>query len=153
MYAVKCENIGSSKDVFLTQVSHFAILFGNELDAEVLLMSMDLFVARTMITKASLVFQGTINITEAQLVSLKSFHVRLMSIMLDVDVDPSSTPWDPAKAYLFVPVVDHKCVDPIKEIDWSLVENIIGTDGWNNPLQRARSNVYLGTNERTLGGD
>ncbi|KAF9600916.1 hypothetical protein IFM89_013823 [Coptis chinensis] len=153
MYAVKCENIGSSKDVFLTQVSHFAILFGNELDAEVLSMSMDLFVARTMITKASLVFQGTINITEAQLVSLKSFHVRLMSIVLDVDVDPSSTPWDPAKAYLFVPVVDHKCVDPIKEIDWSLVENIIATDGWNNPLQRARPDVYLGTNERTLGGD
>jgi len=35
MYAVKCENIGHSKDPFLIQVSNFAILFGNELDAEV----------------------------------------------------------------------------------------------------------------------
>lgn len=35
MYAVKCINIGSSKDPFLTQVSEFAVLFGNELDAEV----------------------------------------------------------------------------------------------------------------------
>ncbi|PIA34920.1 hypothetical protein AQUCO_03700286v1 [Aquilegia coerulea] len=153
MYAVKCENIGTAKDLFLTQVSDFAILFGNELDAEVLSMSMDLFVARTMITKASLVFQGSITITTAQLVSLKSFHVRLMSMVLDVDVDPSSTPWDPTKAYLFVPVVGQKCVDPIKEIDWDLIENIIGTDAWNNPLQRPRPDVYLGTKERTLGGD
>lgn len=88
-----------------------------------------------------------------QLVSLKSFHVRLMSIVLDVDVDPSSTPWDPAKAYLFVPVVGQKCINPKQKIDWVLVENIIGTDAWNNPLQRARPDVYLGTNERTLGGD
>lgn len=35
MYAVKCENVGHSKDPFLTQVSDFAVLFGNELDAEV----------------------------------------------------------------------------------------------------------------------
>lgn len=35
MYAVKCVDIGSSKDPFLTQVSEFAVLFGNELDAEV----------------------------------------------------------------------------------------------------------------------
>lgn len=35
MYDVKCVNIGSSKDPFLTQVSDFAVLFGNELDAEV----------------------------------------------------------------------------------------------------------------------
>lgn len=35
MYAVKSENIGHSKDPFLTQVSDFAVLFGNELDAEV----------------------------------------------------------------------------------------------------------------------
>lgn len=35
MYSVKCVNIGSSKDPFLIQVSSFAILFGNELDAEV----------------------------------------------------------------------------------------------------------------------
>lgn len=34
MYGVKCENIGTSRDVFLTQVSDFAVLFGNELDAE-----------------------------------------------------------------------------------------------------------------------
>ncbi|XP_043712784.1 endoribonuclease Dicer homolog 1 [Telopea speciosissima] len=153
MYAVKCVNDGTSNDSFLTQVSDFSVLFGNELDAEVLSMSMDLFVARTMITKASLVYQGSIEITESQLVSLKSFHVRMMSIVLDVDVEPSSTPWDPAKAYLFVPVVGEKSLDPIKEIDWNLVENIIGIDAWNNPLQRARPDVYLGTNERTLGGD
>ena len=76
-----------------------------------------------------------------------------MSIVLDVDVEPSTTPWDPAKAYLIVPVVSDKYVDPVKEIDWDLVENIIGTDAWSNPLQRARPDVYLGTNERTLGGD
>lgn len=35
MYAVKCVNVGSSKDPFLTQVSDFAVLFGNVLDAEV----------------------------------------------------------------------------------------------------------------------
>ncbi|KAA8520803.1 hypothetical protein F0562_014925 [Nyssa sinensis] len=153
MYAVKCVNLGSSKDPFLTQVSEFAVLFGNELDAEVLSMSMDLFIARTMITKASLVFRGSIDITESQLASLKSFHVRLMSIVLDVDVEPSTTPWDPSKAYLFVPVVGDKCVDPYKEIDWDLVENVINRDAWSNPLQRARPDVYLGTNERTLGGD
>jgi len=88
-----------------------------------------------------------------QLVLLKKFHVRLMSIVLDVDVDPLTTPWDPAKAYLFVPVVSEKFLDPVKEIDWNLVENIITTDAWNNPLQRARPDVFLGTNERTLGGD
>uniref|UniRef100_A0A5B7C3V7 Endoribonuclease Dicer homolog 1 n=1 Tax=Davidia involucrata TaxID=16924 RepID=A0A5B7C3V7_DAVIN len=153
MYAVKCVNVGSSKDPFLTQVSEFAVLFGNELDAEVLSMSMDLFIARTMVTKASLVFRGSIDITESQLASLKSFHVKLMSIVLDVDVEPSTTPWDPAKAYLFVPVVGDKCVDPFKEIDWDLVEKVIKTYAWSNPLQRARPDVYLGTNERTLGGD
>lgn len=153
MYAVKCVNLGSSKDPFLTQVSDFVVLFGNELDAEVLSISMDLFIARTMVTKASLVFWGPIDITEGQLASLKSFHVRLMSIVLDVDVEPSTTPWDPAKAYLFVPVVGDKSEDPIRQIDWDLVERIIRTDGWSNPLQRARPDVYLGTNERTLGGD
>lgn len=35
MYAVKCLNVGSSKDPFLTHVSEFAVVFGNELDAEV----------------------------------------------------------------------------------------------------------------------
>lgn len=153
MYAVKCVNFGSSKDPFLTQVSDFVVLFGNELDAEVLSISMDLFIARTMVTKASLVFWGPIDITESQLASLKSFHVRLMSIVLDVDVEPSTTPWDPAKAYLFVPVVGDKSEDPIRQIDWDIVERIIRTDGWSNPLQRARPDVYLGTNERTLGGD
>jgi hypothetical protein len=88
-----------------------------------------------------------------QLVMLKSFHVRLMSIVLDVDVDPSSTPWDPAKAYLFIPVISNNSPDPIKDIDWDLVEAIVKTDAWNNPLHRARPDVYLGTNERTLGGD
>ncbi|KAM7472370.1 hypothetical protein LguiA_010553 [Lonicera macranthoides] len=154
MYAVKSLNVGSSKDPFLTHVSEFAVLFGNELDAEVLSMSMDLFIARTMITKASLVFRGPIDVTESQLASLKGFHVRLMSIVLDVDVEPSNTPWDPAKAYLFVPVVsNNKCVDVLREIDWDLVEEITTTVAWNNPLQRARPDVYLGTNERTLGGD
>ncbi|KAL5217498.1 hypothetical protein ABZP36_018182 [Zizania latifolia] len=153
MYSVNCVNIGTSKDPFVTQLSNFAIIFGNELDAEVLSTTMDLFVARTMITKASLVFRGQIEITESQLVLLKSFHVRLMSIVLDVDVDPSTTPWDPAKAYLFVPVGAEKCTDPLREIDWTLVNNIVNTDAWDNPLQRARPDVYLGTNERTLGGD
>lgn len=37
MYAMKCENVGHSKDPFLTQVSEFAVLFGNELDAEVVI--------------------------------------------------------------------------------------------------------------------
>ncbi|XP_065860011.1 endoribonuclease Dicer homolog 1 isoform X2 [Euphorbia lathyris] len=153
MYAVQCVNSGASKDPFLTEVSEFAVLSGNELDAEVLSMSMDLFIARTIKTKASLVFRGPVDINESQLASLKSFHVRLMSIVLDVDVEPSTTPWDPAKAYLFVPMVGDKCVDPLKEIDWDLVEKIIKTDAWNNPLQKARPDVYLGTNERTLGGD
>lgn len=35
MYSVRCVDLGSSKDPFLTEVSEFAILFGNELDAEV----------------------------------------------------------------------------------------------------------------------
>ncbi|KAF7813944.1 endoribonuclease Dicer-like protein 1 [Senna tora] len=153
MYAVKCENVGHSKDSFLTQVSDFAVLFGNRLDAEVLSMSMDLFIARTMTTKASLIFRGSIDITESQLASLKSFHVRLMSIVLDVDVEPSTTPWDSAKAYLFVPMVSDKSVDPMNQIDWHLVETIIETEAWKNPLQKARPDVYLGTNERTLGGD
>ncbi|KAK6916929.1 Ribonuclease III domain [Dillenia turbinata] len=153
MYAVKCINIGSSKDIFLTQVSEFAVLFGNKLDAEVLSMSMDLFIARTVITKASIVLRGSIDITESQLATLKSFHVRLMSIVLDVDVEPSTTPWDPAKAYLFVPIVGSNIADPVKDVDWDLAEKIVKTDAWNNPLQRARPDVYLGTNERTLGGD
>ncbi|XP_057721520.1 endoribonuclease Dicer homolog 1 [Arachis stenosperma] len=153
MYSVECENVGISKDPFLTQVSDFAVLFGNELDAEVLSMSMDLFIARTVTTKASLVFRGSIDISESQLATLKSFHVRLMSIVLDVDVEPSTTPWDPAKAYLFVPMISDKSVDPVKQIDWFMVETIIGSDAWKNPLQKARPDVYLGTNERTLGGD
>ncbi|PAN51890.1 hypothetical protein PAHAL_9G627400 [Panicum hallii] len=153
MYSVNCVNIGTSKDPFVTQLSNFALIFGNELDAEVLSTTMDLFVARTMITKASLVFRGPIEITESQLVLLKSFHVRLMSIVLDVGVDPLTTPWDPAKAYLFVPVGAEKCMDALREIDWTLVNSIVNSDAWNNPLQRARPDVYLGTNERTLGGD
>ncbi|CAE5956322.1 unnamed protein product [Arabidopsis arenosa] len=153
MYSVRCVDLGSSKDPFLTEVSEFAILFGNELDAEVLSMSMDLYVARAMITKASLAFKGSLDITENQLSSLKKFHVRLMSIVLDVDVEPSTTPWDPAKAYLFVPVSDNTFMEPIKGINWELVEKITKTTAWDNPLQRARPDVYLGTNERTLGGD
>ncbi|KAK3012238.1 hypothetical protein RJ639_012247 [Escallonia herrerae] len=153
MYAVKCTYVGSSKDPFLSQVSDFAVLLGNELDAEVLSMSMDLFIARTMMSKASLVFRGSVEITESQLASLKTFHVRLMSIVLDVDVEPSTTPWDAAKAYLFVPIVGNKSLVPIREIDWDLVEKITKTVAWSNPLQQPRPDVYLGTNERTLGGD
>ncbi|KAG0473214.1 hypothetical protein HPP92_015071 [Vanilla planifolia] len=153
MYTVNSVNVGSSKDPFLAQISDFALLFGNELDAEVLSMSVDLFVARTMITKASLVYRGPVMVTETQLVALKSFHVRLMSIVLDVDVDPFTTPWDSAKAYLFIPVSADKQLDAVKEIDWSLVESIVNSNAWSNPLQRARPDVFLGTNERTLGGD
>lgn len=76
-----------------------------------------------------------------------------MSIVLDVDVDPSTTPWDPAKAYLFVPVIGDRCGDLMDEIDWGLIKCINQTNAWSNPLQRARPDVYLGTNERTLGGD
>lgn len=76
-----------------------------------------------------------------------------MSIVLDVDVEPATTPWDSAKAYLFVPLLSNKCRNLGEEIDWNLVEQIVKTDAWNNPLQRARPDVYLGTNERTLGGD
>lgn len=153
MYSIKCVNTGSLKDPFLINVSEFAVIFGKELDAEVLSMSVDLFIARAMITKASLVFKGLVAISESQLASLKKFHVRMMSIVLDVDVDPSTTPWDPVKAYLFVPVVGDKSVDPVKEIDWDIVEEITKSNAWDNPLQKARPDVYLGTNERTLGGD
>ncbi|KAK8945029.1 hypothetical protein KSP39_PZI007693 [Platanthera zijinensis] len=153
MYAVKSSSVGNSKDPFLSQVSDFAILFGNELDAEVLSMSMDLFVARTMITKASLIYRGPVKITGSQLLLLKSFHVRLMSIVLDVDVDPSTTPWDISKAYLFVPVIAEIHFDAIKVIDWNQIEGIVNSNAWQNPFQRARPDVYLGTNERTLGGD
>ncbi|KAM3287430.1 endoribonuclease Dicer 1 [Capsicum chacoense] len=153
MYAIKCENIGTSKDPFLTDVSEFAILFGNELDAEVLSMSIDLFIARTVKTKATLVFRGPIDVAESQLASLKSFHVRMMSIVLDVAVEPSTTPWDPAKAYLFAPVTGDESGDPTKDINWDHIEKITKPDVWSNPLQRARPDVYLGTNERALGGD
>ncbi|ERN08097.1 endoribonuclease Dicer homolog 1 [Amborella trichopoda] len=153
IYKVKCTNIGNTKDPFLTQASDFALLFGSELDSEVLLTTIDLFIARTMITRASLVFRGSIEITESQLVSLKCFHVRLMSIVLDVDVEPSTTPWDAAKGYLFVPIINEEFSDVLKEIDWDLIDMINKTDAWNNPLQRARPDVYLGTKERTLGGD
>ncbi|KAL0440783.1 UNVERIFIED_CONTAM: Endoribonuclease Dicer1 [Sesamum radiatum] len=153
MYSIKCENVGFSKDPLLTQVSEFAILFGNELDAEVLSMSMDLFIARSVVTKASLVFKGLVEVRETELTLLKSFHVRLMSIVLDVDVEPSNTPWDTAKAYLFVPLAGGKSADPMNNIDWFLVENVTETDAWSNPLQTARPDVYLGTNERSLGGD
>jgi endoribonuclease Dicer len=88
-----------------------------------------------------------------QLTELKSFHVRLMSIVLDVNVEPATTPWDPVKAYLFVPIVHKVASDPIEMIDWDLVKRTIETDAWVNPLQRARPDVYLGTDERALGGD
>ncbi|KAK6123261.1 hypothetical protein DH2020_042989 [Rehmannia glutinosa] len=43
--------------------------------------------------------------------------------------------------------------DLMTNMDWVLVDNVTKTDAWSNPLQRARPDVYLGTNERTLGGD
>ncbi|EPS68154.1 hypothetical protein M569_06619, partial [Genlisea aurea] len=153
MYYIKCENFGISKDPLLTQVSEFAILFGQELDSEVLELSMDLFIARSATTKASLIYQGPLDIRETRLALLKNFHVRLMSIVLDVKVEPSNTPWDTAKAYLFVPLIGDKSPDAARCIDWDLAENVTKTCAWNNPLQRARPDVYLGTSERTLGGD
>ncbi|KAG0625971.1 hypothetical protein M758_2G092600 [Ceratodon purpureus] len=153
MYKVRCENVGISKDSLLTETSDFAILVGQELQDEVLTMTMDLFVARTMTTRASLEFCGALDLSLPELAELKSFHVRLMSIVLDVNVEPATTPWDPVKAYLFVPVVHKVASDPIEMIDWNLVTKTIDTDAWNNPLQRARPDVYLGTDERALGGD
>ncbi|OAE22766.1 hypothetical protein AXG93_2035s1500 [Marchantia polymorpha subsp. ruderalis] len=153
MYKVACENKGFSKDTLLTETSDFALIFGRQLDSEVLTMSMDLFVARTMTTKASLVFSGSIELTMTQLTKLKSFHVRLMSIVLDVDVEPTTTPWDPVKAYLFVPIQLLADEESAKLIHWTLVDTILETEAWKNPLQRARPDVFLGTDERALGGD
>lgn len=42
MYSVNCVNVGNSKDPFVTQLSNFALIFGNELDAEVNLLSGDI---------------------------------------------------------------------------------------------------------------
>ncbi|KAL3683909.1 hypothetical protein R1sor_001931 [Riccia sorocarpa] len=154
MYKVACENKGFSKDALVMETSDFAVMFGRELDPEVLTMSMDLFVARTMTTTASLVFSGPIEITGLQLNKLKSFHVRLMSIVLDVDVEPTTTPWDPIKSYLFVPIESvHPEEEPSALIHWTLIDGILETDAWKNPLQRARPDVFLGTDERALGGD
>ncbi|CAM6105698.1 unnamed protein product [Calypogeia fissa] len=153
MYKVECENIGFSKDTLLTETSDFALLFGRELDSEVLTMTMDLFVARTMTTKASLLLCHSIELSITQLTKLKSFHVRLMSIVLDVDVEPATTPWDPVKAYLFVPIEDKPDVEPAALVNWTLIDSTLTTEAWNNPLQRARPDVYLGTDERALGGD
>lgn len=115
-------------------------------------MNMCLFVARTMATTASLEYCGPLDLSTTQLDSLKCFHVRLMSIVLDVDVEPATTPWDPSKAYLFVPIMD-KVSESSLQIDWPLIEKTISTEAWNNPLQRARPDVFLGTDERALGGD
>ncbi|KAL0381964.1 UNVERIFIED_CONTAM: Endoribonuclease Dicer1 [Sesamum calycinum] len=83
------------------------------MDAEVLSMSMDLLIARSVVTKASLVFKGLVEVRETKLTLLKSFHVRLMCIVLDVDVEPSKTPWE---AYLFVPLARGKSADPMNNI-------------------------------------
>jgi endoribonuclease Dicer len=69
IYKVECENIGFSKDPLLTETSNYAILFGQELNSEVLTMSMDLFVARTMTTRASLAFCGTIEMNMSEVLS------------------------------------------------------------------------------------
>ncbi|MCO5563621.1 hypothetical protein L7F22_017268 [Adiantum nelumboides] len=80
---------------------------------------------------------------------IKNFHVRLMSIVLDVDVEPATTAWDSSKAYLFAPLM----VGTLPAINWSLIEKSVSNSLWKNPLQRARPDVYLGTDERALGGD
>ncbi|MCO5563622.1 hypothetical protein L7F22_017269 [Adiantum nelumboides] len=66
MYKIKCENIGFSKDSLLMQTVNFAVMFGTELDSEVLSMTMDLFVARTMTSKASLEFCGPMSLSLEQ---------------------------------------------------------------------------------------
>lgn len=76
-----------------------------------------------------------------------------MSIVLDVDVEPTTTPWDPVKAYLFVPIQLLADEESAKLIHWTLVDTILETEAWKNPLQRARPDVFLGTDERALGGD
>ncbi|XP_024538863.1 endoribonuclease Dicer homolog 1 isoform X1 [Selaginella moellendorffii] len=149
MYIIQYSNVGFSTDPLVTQTSDFAVLFGREMDPEVLTASVDLFVARTLTTQASLVFSGVHHITSSELTLLKAFHVRLMSIVLDVDVEPASTPWDSNKAYLFVPLTS-SCT---KQIDWALMNKVLGSHAWSSPLQRARPDVFLGTNERALGGD
>jgi endoribonuclease Dicer len=75
-----------------------------------------------------------------------------MSIVLDVDVEPDTTPWDPSKAYLFVPLTREPQTS-LSVINWPLIQSITNDISWNNPLQRARPDVYLGTDERALGGD
>ncbi|KAI5062975.1 hypothetical protein GOP47_0021522 [Adiantum capillus-veneris] len=149
MYKIKCENTGFSKDTLLMQTVNFAVMFGTELDPEVLSMTMDLFVARSMTTRASLEFCGPMSLSIKQVDMIKSFHVRLMSIVLDVDVVPVTTAWDSSKAYLFVPLA----IGTLSAVNWSLIENTVNNSSWDNPLQRARPDVYLGTDERALGGD
>ncbi|KAH7306984.1 hypothetical protein KP509_22G041000 [Ceratopteris richardii] len=148
MYKIKSENIGFTKDSLLMHPVNFAVMFGTEMDSEILSMSMELFVARTMTTKTSLELCNPRTLNMTQLDMVKNFHVRLMSIVLDVDVDPATTAWDSSKAYLFVPLIVGT-----SDIDWYLIENIAYNISWNNPLQRARPDVYLGTDERALGGD
>ncbi|KAJ7524239.1 hypothetical protein O6H91_18G083200 [Diphasiastrum complanatum] len=153
VYKLQCANFGFTKDALLTQTSDFAIVFGSELDSEILGMTMDLFVARTLTTKASLVFCGLNTFSLQQLNALKDFHVRLMSIVLDVDVEPDTTPWDSIKSYLFIPLAHNTVSSASLQIDWELINHTIATEVWQNRLQRARPDVYLGTDERALGGD
>lgn len=58
----------------------------------------------------------------------------MISIILDINVEPSITPWDLAKAYLFVPMASNKSLGILKDIDWDLVEILTLTDAWKNPL-------------------
>nr|PNR62718.1 hypothetical protein PHYPA_001142 [Physcomitrium patens] len=140
-------------DSLLTETSDFTLLVGQQLHDEVLTMTINLFVARTMTTRASLKFFGDLNLSLQELTELKSFHVRLMSIVLDVNVEPATTRWDPAKAYLFAPVLHKDASDPKDLVDWVVMRRTIETDSWSNPLQRASPDVNLGTDERALGGD
>lgn len=62
MYAIKCVNIGTSKDPFLTDVSEFAILFGNELDAEVRLLFSFLYLKlKHLFTKCEFINVSSLN--------------------------------------------------------------------------------------------
>ncbi|KAL2603175.1 hypothetical protein R1flu_025955 [Riccia fluitans] len=120
MYKVACENKGFSKDTLLMETSR------------VLTMSMDLFVARTMTTKASLVFSGPIEMTGLR---------------------ATTPPPGSIKSYLFVPIQFVQPEEPSTLVHWALIDEILETEAWKNPLQRVLPDVFLGDNERALGGD
>lgn len=65
MYAVKCVDSGVSKDPFLTQVSDFAVLFGNQLDAEVFVVLVyysTCSIEKEVLTMSCLMLTGVIDV-------------------------------------------------------------------------------------------